>query len=84
MREANYASMNIFNSDQVSEINNIIKNNLIQGKDKPATAKKTSEVKFVNFNMLITKRQKRQVLVNLSKEKQLSNVLFAWLHSSSI
>mgnify|MGYP001230553916 CR=1 FL=1 len=52
MREANYASMNIFNSDQVSEINNIIKNNLIQGKDKPATAKKTSEVKFVNFNKI--------------------------------
>ena len=52
MREANYASMNIFNNDQVSEINKVIKNNLIQGKDKPATAIKNSEVKFINFEKI--------------------------------
>ena len=52
MREANYVSMNIFNIDQVREINNVIKKNLIQGKDNPATAIKTSAVKFVNFEKI--------------------------------
>ena len=52
MREANYASMNIFSKDQVYEINKVIKQNLIQGKDRPATAKKTSKVKFVNFEKI--------------------------------
>ena len=33
MRAANYSSMNIFNLEQIKEINSIIKSNYIQAKD---------------------------------------------------
>ena len=33
MRAANYSSMNIFNKEQVKEINNVIKENFIEGSD---------------------------------------------------
>ena len=50
MRAANYSSMNIFNLDQIKEINNIIRSNFIKGNDDYAkVAVKTSDVKFVNF-----------------------------------
>ena len=53
MRAANYSSMNLFNQDQIKEINKIIKKNLIQGKDNFAKESvKTSEVKFVNYGKL--------------------------------
>ena len=50
MRAANYSSMNIYNKEQIKEINAIIKSNLIEGKDDyAADAHKTSDVKFVNL-----------------------------------
>ena len=50
MRAANYSSMNIYNKEQIKEINFIIKSNLIEGKDDYAVdAHKTSDVKFVNL-----------------------------------
>ena len=53
MRAANYSSMNLFNQDQIKEINKIIKKNLIQGKDNFAKESvKTSEVKFVNYGKI--------------------------------
>ena len=53
MRAATYSSMKIFNDEQVRELNNLIKENIIQGKDDLATgAKKTSDVKFVNFGKI--------------------------------
>ncbi len=53
MRAANYLSMNIFNRDQVKEINNIIRLNFIEGKDDyAADSHKTSDVKFVNFGKI--------------------------------
>ena len=48
MRAANYSSMNIFNQNQIKEINNIIKTNLVEGKDDfAAESHKTSEVSFI-------------------------------------
>ena len=53
MRAANYSSMNIFNKEQVKEINNVIKENFIEGRDDPAAdAHKTSNVKFVNLGKI--------------------------------
>tara|TARA_B100000795_G_scaffold135745_1_gene101373 strand:- start:64 stop:606 length:543 start_codon:yes stop_codon:yes gene_type:complete len=50
MRAANYSSMNIYNKEQIKDINAIIKSNLIEGKDDyAADAHKTSDVKFVNL-----------------------------------
>ena len=50
MRAANYSSMNLFNKDQVKEINSIINLNFVEGKDDFAVdSNKTSNVKFVNF-----------------------------------
>ena len=50
MRAANYSSMNIYNKEQIKEINAIIKSNLIEGKDDyAADSHKTSDVKFVNL-----------------------------------
>ena len=53
MRAANYSSMNIFNLEQIKEINNIINLNFIKGKDDYAQkAVKTSDVKFVNYGKI--------------------------------
>ena len=53
MRAANYSSMNIFNLDQIKEINNVIKSNLIKGNDDSAKdSVKTSDVKFVNYGKI--------------------------------
>ena len=50
MRAANYLSMNIYNKEQIKEINAIIKSNLIEGKDDyAADSHKTSDVKFINL-----------------------------------
>ena len=50
MRAANYSSMNIYNKEQVKEINAIIKSNFAEGKDDYAAGShKTSDVKFVNL-----------------------------------
>ena len=50
MRAANYLSMNIYNKEQIKEINAIIKSNLIEGKDDyAADSHKNSDVKFVNL-----------------------------------
>ena len=50
MRAANYSSMNIFNLEQIKEINNVIKSNFIKGNDDYAkNSIKTSEIKFVNY-----------------------------------
>ena len=50
MRAANYSSMNIFNLEQIREINNIIKLNFIKGNDDYAKESlKTSDIKFVNY-----------------------------------
>ena len=48
MRAANYSSMNIYNKEQIKDINAIIKSNLTEGKDI-AESHKTSNVKFVNL-----------------------------------
>ena len=56
MRAANYSSMNIFNLDQIKEINETIKLNLIKGNDDYAKdAVKTSDVKFVNYGKIQSK-----------------------------
>ena len=48
MRAANYSSMNIFNQDQIKEINSTIKSNFVEGKDDFAVdSHKTSDVKFI-------------------------------------
>tara|TARA_A100001234_G_C12543758_1_gene350048 strand:- start:108 stop:650 length:543 start_codon:yes stop_codon:yes gene_type:complete len=48
MRAANYSSMNIFNGDQIKEINKVIKSNFVEGKDDFAVdSQKTSDVKFI-------------------------------------
>ena len=48
MRAANYSSMNIFNENQVKEINKVIKLNFVEGKDDFAVdSHKTSDVKFI-------------------------------------
>ena len=48
MRAANYSSMNIYNENQVKEINKVIKSNFVEGKDDfAADSHKTSDVKFV-------------------------------------
>ena len=53
MRAANYSSMNIFNIDQIKEINNVIRSNFTKGQDDYAkTAEKTSEVKFVYYEKI--------------------------------
>ena len=53
MRAANYSSMNLFNKDQVKEINSIINLNFVEGKDDFAVdSNKTSNVKFVNFGRI--------------------------------
>ena len=53
MRAANYSSMNIFNLEQIKEINNIIKLNFIKGSDNYAQdSVKTSDVKFVNYGKI--------------------------------
>ena len=53
MRAANYSSMNIFNLEQIKEINSIIKSNYIQGKDVyDKESVKTSDVKFVNYGKI--------------------------------
>ena len=53
MRAANYISMNIFNKNQIKEINKVINSNLIDGKDDYASeSNKTSDVKFVNFGVI--------------------------------
>tara|TARA_A100001011_G_scaffold39187_1_gene37017 strand:- start:1556 stop:2101 length:546 start_codon:yes stop_codon:yes gene_type:complete len=51
MRETTYSyAKNIFNSDQIKEINNVIKDNFIEGKDLLATgAQKSSDVKFLRL-----------------------------------
>ena len=56
MRAANYSSMNIFNLDQIKEINETIKLNFIKGNDDYAKdAVKTSDVKFVNYGKIQSK-----------------------------
>ena len=53
MRAANYSSMNIFNKDQIKEINKVITSNFVEGKDDFAVdSKKTSNVKFVNLGRI--------------------------------
>ena len=53
MRAANYTSMNIFNKSDIKEINKVINQNLISGKDNYAQESlKTSEVKFVNLGKI--------------------------------
>ena len=53
MRAANYSSMNVFNPEQIREINNVIKLNFIQGNDvHDKDAIKTSDVKFVNYGKI--------------------------------
>ena len=53
MRAANYSSMNIFNQDQIKEINNVIKANFVEGKDDFASdSHKTSDVKFIYFGKI--------------------------------
>ena len=53
MRAVNYSSMNIFNKEKVKEINNIIKENFIEGKDDSAAeSRKTSNVKFVSLGKI--------------------------------
>jgi PKHD-type hydroxylase len=53
MRAANYSSMNIFNLEQIKEINSIIKSNYIQAKDVyDKESVKTSDVKFVNYGKI--------------------------------
>ena len=48
MRAVNYSSMNIFNENQIKEINKVIKSNFVEGKDDfAADSHKTSDVKFV-------------------------------------
>ena len=48
MRASNYSSMNIFNENQIKEINNAIKLNFVEGKDDFAVdSHKTSDVKFI-------------------------------------
>ena len=56
MRAANYSSMNLFNLDQIKEINETIKLNFIKGNDDYAKdAVKTSDVKFVNYGKIQSK-----------------------------
>ena len=53
MRAANYSSMNIFNKEQIKEINTIINTNFVEGKDDMAVdSQKTSNVKFINFGKI--------------------------------
>ena len=53
MRAANYSSMNIFNQDQIKEINNVIKANFVEGKDDFASeSHKTSDVKFIYYGKI--------------------------------
>ena len=53
MRAANYSSMNIYNQDQIKEINSIIRSNFVAGRDNFASkSNKTSEVKFVLYGNL--------------------------------
>ena len=53
MRAANYSSMQIFNQEQVKELNNIIKENLVEGKDDPGLkSNKTSDVKFLFYGKI--------------------------------
>ena len=53
MRAANYSSMNIFNKDQIKDINKVITSNFLEGKDDFAVnSKKTSTVKFVNLGRI--------------------------------
>ena len=53
MRAANYSSMNIFNKDQVNEINKVITSNFVEGKDDYAVdSNKTSNVNFVNLGRI--------------------------------
>ena len=53
MRAANYSSMNVFNPEQIREINNVIKLNFIQGNDvHDKDAIKTSDLKFVNYGKI--------------------------------
>ena len=53
MRAANYSSTNIFNQDQIKEINNVIKSNFIEGKDDfAADSLKTSDVRFIHFGKI--------------------------------
>ena len=50
MRAANYSAINIFNQDQIKEINSAIRSNFVEGKDNFATkSNKTSDVKFVYY-----------------------------------
>jgi|TARA_B110000046_G_C12837380_1_gene332058 PKHD-type hydroxylase len=55
MREATYSfAKNLFNVEQIKEINSIIKKNLnVDAKDAPAiSAKKTSEIKFLKLGTI--------------------------------
>ena len=53
MRAVNYSSMNIFNKEKVKEINSVIKENFIEGKDDSAAESlKTSNVKFVSLGKI--------------------------------
>ena len=53
MREAPYSFGKIYNFDQVKELNNIIKQNFIEGEDDYARgAEKTSDVKFLRFGRI--------------------------------
>ena len=53
MRAANYTSMNIFNKNEIKEINKKIHQNLVSGKDNYAQESvKTSTVKFVNLGKI--------------------------------
>ncbi len=54
MRETTYSfAKNIFNSEQIKEINNVIRNSFIDGKDLQAVeARKTSDVKFIKLGSI--------------------------------
>ena len=53
MREAPYSHAKLYDKDQIKEINKVIKENFIEGKDDYAlAARKTSEVKFVRFGRI--------------------------------
>ena len=53
MRAANYSSMDIYNKDQIKEINSVINSSFIDGKDNFAQqSTKTSNVKFVNLGKI--------------------------------
>ena len=79
MRAANYSSMNIFNQEQIKEINNIIELNFIKGNDDYAKdAVKTSDVKFVNYGKI------KEKIFPFVEFCLTANNNFFWFRSSSI